>query len=279
MSTQIASQRKILIFTDFDGTLLDHYSYSFAAAQRSIERLSKLGIPIIPNTSKTLAEVCILQKEMGLKTPLIVENGAAIYLPKNFLPQKPKGAVWKDGYWIKSFAQKRSYWQGIIKKIGASHIGQFETFGSMDIDRIAEITGLDENSAMRAAQRQFGEPVLWLGTDSQRNEFIVKAKKLGAFPLLGGRFLHICGNSNKGIALLWLLNEYERQHKQHIVTSVALGDGNNDIDMLEVADTAVRIASPVHAPPQLQRTHKVYTSSKTGPEGWKEVIDQLIPDI
>jgi mannosyl-3-phosphoglycerate phosphatase len=279
MSTQIIKKRQVLVFTDFDGTILDHYSYSFAAAKPCIDRLSGLGIPVIPNTSKTFAEVVILLKKMGLNTPFIVENGAAVYIPKNFLPHKPKGAIWKDGYWIKSFSQKRSYWQGIIKKITASHTSQFETFGSMNVERIAELTGLDKNSALNASLRQFGEPVMWLGTNQQREVFIDEAKKLGAFPLLGGRFLHICGDSNKGKALLWLLHEYKRQHPHTLVSSVALGDGNNDIEMLELADTAVLIASPAHAPPKLERKHKVYASSKIGPEGWKEIMDQLIPDI
>lgn len=270
--------RQLLVFTDFDGTILDHYTYNFAPALPTIKRLSSIGIPIIPNTSKTLAEVIVYQELMGLKTPFIVENGAAIYIPKDFLPRKPKGAVWKDGFWIKSFAQKRQYWQGIVKKIEVNHKGQFETFGSMDGARISEVTGLDEKSATRASQRQFGEPVLWLGNEKQKLDFMAAATKLGAFPLLGGRFMHICGNSNKGIALQWLVKEYKRQFPTFNISSVALGDGNNDIDMLEVADTAVRIASPVHTPPQLKRTNKVYTSSKTGPEGWKEIMDQLIPD-
>jgi len=279
MSAQIASDKQVLVFTDFDGTILDHYSYSFAAAKSCIDRLTKQGISVIPNTSKTLAEVIVLQKQMGLDTPLIVENGAAIYLPKDFLPHKPKGALWKDGFWIKSFAQKRSYWQGIIKKIASGHVGQFETFGSMNIGRISEVTGLDEESALQASKRQFGEPVMWLGTEQQRSEFIGKATRFGAYPLLGGRFLHICGDSNKGKALLWLLQEYKRQHPKCSVSSIALGDGKNDIDMLEVAGTAVIIASPVHAPPELKRNHNVHTSSKTGPEGWTEVMDQLIPNI
>lgn len=279
MQTPVDSKRQILIFTDFDGTILDHFTYSFDAALPTIKRLSQLAIPIIPNTSKTLAEVTIYQKRMGLNTPFVVENGAAIYLPKNFFPHKPKGSVWKDGYWIKSFAQTRKYWQGIIKKIEPSHKGQFETFGSMDDERISEVTGLDKESAKRASQRQFGEPLLWLGTTEQRDAFMFAATKLGAFPLLGGRFMHICGNSNKGIALKWLVEEYKRQFPNLHISSVALGDGNNDIDMLEVADTAVRIASPVHAPPNLMRKHKVYTSLKAGPEGWKEIMDQLIPDV
>lgn len=279
MSTSLKDLRRVLVFTDFDGTLLDHYTYSFAAAKVCMERLKGLGVPIIPNTSKTFAEVIHLQHKMSLNTPIIVENGAAIYMPKNFLPEKPRGAVWQNGYWIKTFAQKRVYWQGIIKKIEASHLGQFESFGSMDLERIIEITGLDEDSAVLASQRQFGEPLLWKGTDAQRESFIDKIKKLGASPLLGGRFLHVCGDSNKGKAMLWLQAEYKRQHSTKIVTSIALGDGNNDVDMLEVADTAVRILSPVHPPPKLERTHKVYTSTKFGPEGWAEIMNQLIPDI
>ena len=278
MQTQVKYNRQILVFTDFDGTILDHFTYSFAPALPTIKRLSALAIPIIPNTSKTLAEVSIYQQKMGLNTPLIVENGAAVYIPKDFFPHKPKGALWKDGYWIKSFAQTRRYWQGIIEKIGSNHKGQFETFGSMDTKRITEVTGLDEKNAHRASQRQFGEPLLWLGTHEQRSEFITAATKLGAFPLLGGRFVHICGNSNKGIALQWLMKEYKRQYPKLSVSSIALGDGNNDIHMLEVANTAVRILSPVHAPPNLIRTHKVYTSKNPGPQGWKEIMDQLIPD-
>jgi mannosyl-3-phosphoglycerate phosphatase len=269
---------QVLIFTDFDGTLLDHYSYSFEAAVPCLDRLAALGIPVIPNTSKTLAELSVLRDKMRLSSPLIVENGAAIYIPRQFLPQKPKGAVWKDGFWIKSFAQKRQFWQGVVKKLGAKHKDQFETFGDMDIQRICEVTGLNTEGAMRASQRQFGEPILWHGSIEQRTSFMAKARKLGAFPLLGGRFLHICGDSNKGKALAWLVNEYKRQHPTHRVSSVAIGDGYNDIDMLEVADTAVRIASPVHAPPELERIHNVYTSVATGPQGWREVMDQLIPE-
>ena len=42
-----------VIYTDLDGTLLDHHTYSFDAARSTIAALSERGIPVIPCTSKT----------------------------------------------------------------------------------------------------------------------------------------------------------------------------------------------------------------------------------
>lgn len=270
--------RQVLIYTDLDGTLLDHYSYEHEAARPCMQRLLDHGIPIIPNTSKTFAELIELRKRLGLDGPFIVENGAAIFIDKNFLPEKPKGAVWQDGFWVKSFSSKRSYWLGLIKKITPEYGHLFESFADMSLERIVEVTSLTEEDALLSSQRQFGEPVLWKGSEEQLDTFIEMLRRLGAHPVKGGRFLHIGGDCNKGIALTWLLKEYQRQHKNITVSTIALGDGKNDVAMLEIADTAVRIASPVHEPPELERTLKLYTSNKMGPKGWAEVLDQLIPE-
>lgn len=277
-NTLLASNIQILVFTDFDGTLLDHYTYSFENASECMARLTEAGIPIIPNTSKTFAEVKELLVEMKLNSGFITENGAAVYMPKGFLPEKPRGAVWKNGYWVKSFAQPRSYWQDLIKRIKYNYPNQYEAFGDMDIQRIVELTGLGVKKAELAATRQYSEPLFWTGSDAEQEQFIKDIKGMGAHPLKGGRFLHVCGDSNKGKALQWLSNEYKRQHQDMHVKSIALGDGNNDIDMLEVADFAVRISSPVHSAPQLKRTKHNYLSKAHGPEGWSQVMNQLIPE-
>jgi len=270
--------RQVLIFTDLDGTLLDHYTYEYEDAKACMKRLLGHGIPIIPNTSKTFAELLQLRKRLELSGPFIVENGAAIFINKDFLPEKPRGAVWQDGFWVKSFSSKRNYWLGLIKKITPEYGHLFESFMNMSLERIIELTGLDEEDALLSSQRQFGEPLLWKGTDEQLEKFILMLHRLGAHPVTGGRFLHIDGDCNKGVALAWLLKEYQRQHKGITISTIALGDGKNDVSMLEVADTAVRIASPVHEPPKLERTIKLYTSNQLGPKGWTEVLDQLIPE-
>ena len=138
-----------------------------------------------------------------------------------------------------------------------------------------DATGLSEEDAQLAAKRQYGEPVLWLGTEDRKQAFLQAVKERGATPLEGGRFIHISGECTKGKALRWLMEEYRRQTATD-VTSVALGDGKNDIAMMEAADIAVRIASPTHQPPALNKKDNVYTSTLLGPEGWTEMLTQLL---
>ncbi|QJR79388.1 HAD-IIB family hydrolase [Alteromonas pelagimontana] len=264
-----------VIFTDMDGTLLDHHTYSFEAARPTLELLSRRHIPVLPTTSKTYAELVDLRKKIGLSGPFIVENGAAAYIPHGFFQQKPAGTVWQDGFWCKAFISSKHYWLKMLEIIKNDFAGEFTHFSNMTLADIQDATGLDEASAGRAAQRQFGEPVLWLGSEERKTEFIRAIRERGAFPLEGGRFIHISGDCNKGNALQWFMEEYHRQTSVN-ATSIALGDGKNDIAMLEAANIAVRIASPSHPPPPLQKEEKVYTSNLHGPEGWTEILTRLL---
>jgi mannosyl-3-phosphoglycerate phosphatase len=146
----------------------------------------------------------------------------------------------------------------------------------MTIEEICEATGLEPQEAKRAANRHYGEPILWLGTEHQKKNFIEMIVAMGAKPLIGGRFLHISGECDKGGALRWLCNEFNRQYPDYQCTSVALGDGQNDIAMLDAADIAVRIKSPSNDFPPLKRTEHVYDSVAEGPQGWSDSLEQLL---
>ena len=74
-------KEKTIIFTDLDGTLLDHTTYSFEAAVPMLDFIKRNKIPLIIVTSKTKDEVLRIQKLLALKEPFIVENGAGIFIP------------------------------------------------------------------------------------------------------------------------------------------------------------------------------------------------------
>lgn len=265
-----------MIFTDLDGTLLDHHNYSFKAAQPTLDKLQDKGIPVIPNTSKTFAEVIELRRSLKLETPFIVENGAAVYIPTTFFTHQPYGTTIKDGFWVKTFSAPIAHWLILLENLQDDFAGEFQHFAAMSIEQIMQATGLTQKQAELAATREFCEPVLWLTDDASKKLFIQAAEELGASPLQGGRFLHITGKCDKGQALTWLLKEQHKQNGNLHCKAIALGDGHNDIAMLEAADLAVRILSPTSPPPALTRQDSVITSTYLGPSGWAECIEKIV---
>ena len=120
-----------LIFTDLDGSLLDHDSYSFAPAAPLLNNLETEYIPVIPTTSKTFAEVQKLRVKLNNRHPFIIENGAAIAIPSNYFPSMPKECYEKSGFWIIANSRPRNHWNNLLEKNCQEFDGEFETFSSI----------------------------------------------------------------------------------------------------------------------------------------------------
>ena len=269
----------MVIYTDLDGSLLDHYSYSHAAADALLKDLETLDIPVIPASSKTRAELLALRRELHNQHPFIVENGAAVFVPVNYFSAQPPETESLDGYWVKTFSLPRSHWLRRIDAIAADFPGEFNNFAGLDIDSIISLTGLEPAAAERAAKREYGEPVHWLGSDSSRLRFIKVLEEGGARVLQGGRFLHVSGNCDKGRALQWLNARYAEQAAAGRPLSLAIGDSQNDAAMLEAADHALIIRSPVHPPPTLSRSAHILLSDACGPAGWNQGVRQILQSL
>lgn len=268
--------KNVLVFTDLDGTLLDHHTYSFAPAITMLNKLNSINIPVIPNTSKTFAELTELRQQIGLEGPFIVENGAAIYIPINYFSTQPGDTTSKNGYWVKEFSKPRAHWLSLIEKLKSTFEYEFNHFSNMTNKEIITATGLSAEQARLASTREYGEPILWLGSESTKNQFVQVIEELGVTPLQGGRFLHLSGECDKGKALVWLSKQFQKERGVKKCISIALGDGQNDVAMLEASDIAVQILSPANAPPLLMRQTDVYTSKAYGPSGWTECLEQII---
>lgn len=267
---------EILVFSDLDGTLLDHHTYSFAAAVPTLDKLAEQNIPVIPTTSKTYAELKQIRSDLGLQTPFIVENGAAIFIPEGFFNEQPKDTLAKNGFWIKEFSKPVAYWRGLLDTLKGEFDGQFNHFANMTNAQIVDATGLSQAQAELASAREYGEPILWLGDQDTKVLFLKALENLGAKPLQGGRFLHLSGECDKGKALIWLKKLFESTKANKEYTSIALGDGQNDVAMLNAADVAVRILSPVNEPPILTKENDVHTTKRFGPEGWADSLNHII---
>lgn len=273
-------KKNSLVFTDLDGTLLDHHTYQTYQANKMIGTLNANKIPIIPNSSKTLQEIVSIRQQLGLDTPFIIENGAAVYIPINYFKSQPEGTHLENNFWVKPFCQKKAHWLSLLKTGAAKFNHDFQGFSQLSDAQLGKLTGLSTAQAAMAKLRQYGEPVNWLGSPQAQAEFTEQMSALGANILQGGRFLHVSGHCDKGQALCWLAEQYLNEDPNKEIMTIALGDSHNDSAMLEAAGIAVQIRSPAHDFPALKRKHQVYQSRQYGPAGWAESLhDILFPQL
>ena len=265
-----------IIFTDLDGSLLDHFDYNFSAAEPLLRQLEQLKIPVIPVTSKTATEVMQLRRQLNISHPFIVENGAAIFIPKGYFPEKPQGYMQMGNFWMRCNSKPREYWLTIMAQHAKQFHGEYETFSSVvkirGIKGLQALTGLSAEAAELSHQREYSEPIHWLSTPERKLEFIQTITEAGGTLLQGGRFLCLSDNINKGTALLELLSVYKQYGRASDFESLAIGDSNNDIDMLEAASCALIIRSKNHGVPLLSKTTNQIISRMFGPQGWAEGV-------
>jgi len=270
----------LLVFSDMDGSLLNHHDYNFEAAKPLLLSLSQQQVPVIPCTSKTSAELFSLREVMQSEAPFIIENGAAAYIPIGALLEQPEDTVEQDGYWVKAFTKPRGHWLSLLMQVSAQYEGCYKSFNEMTLAEIMTATQLDERSAGQASQREYGEPVMWLADDEKKRAFVAELTSLGATILQGGRFIHVSGETNKGQALRWLTEQYQSLSlSDKLFKTIAIGDSQNDVAMLEAADIALLIPSPVHDLPALNRESGVYVAEQVAPEGWKQGIETILNEL
>lgn len=258
--------RQWLIFTDLDGTLLDHHTYSYAAAGQVLARLRSLNIPVILNSSKTLAELESLATELQLASPLIAENGSVIY--------------WPDPQRTATLGAEYDVICQVLERLRHTERYAFHSFHDWTPQEVADVTGLSLSAASLAKQRNASEPLLWDDTPERLEIF---QKQLAAEGLLlkrGGRFWHVIGQADKVQAMRYLADEYAKQHDSSAFL-IALGDGPNDRDMLMAADVAVIVYNPDGISPNLSLNpqQRCIQTQLTGPAGWAEAVSQLLHEV
>lgn len=264
----------LLVFTDLDGSLLDHHDYGFAAAQPALAQLQALHIPLIPVTSKTLAEMQVLGQDLGTRHPLIVENGCVICLPEDYFPL-PRDSASVDGYRLLRLAPDYPTLLAELQQLRHDHGFRFRGFHDMDAAEVARDTGLSQAAAELARRRLCSEPLAWLDTDAALASFreALAARRLRL--VKGGRYWHVLSLADKGSALQQLASLY-REYGLPAFTSLALGDSPNDCSMLQAADIAVLVRHKDGSMMDCATGGLTIRTTEPGPAGWNAAVLQIL---
>ncbi len=264
---------QILIFTDLDGSLLNHNNFEFREIKDFILNCIRNGIKIIPNTSKTKSEIQVFLDQLGQNLPFVVENGAAIH-NLDLVHRKFK---FKEN----SLVFSRSI-NEILELFEKSIPIEFQKrclfLKDMSSIEQMKILGLNKKYLPFALNREYSMPLVFDGSKELVNKFTVLLSKIGMKLHEGGRIYNICDDCSKGKAMTILIEKLKNDFNFQSYT-IVIGDSPNDISMLNVSDQPCIIPLPNKNNLCHFKDQNIIRATQSAPQGWEEVVRASLKKI
>lgn len=267
---------RVILFSDLDGTFLDHHRYTPGLAPDAWKMLESQGVPLIFCSSKTFAEQTALQNTLGMRQPFILENGSAIALPRGYFSADFYSADRTSGAWdilVLSHADRNDL---------LAYMAQYPRirgFSQTDKGALSAATGLKEEALDRACDRWFTETLIYpdeeQGVAPLREQFLRAGWRFSR----GGRFFTVqSATADKGKALSRLRGLFQQKYPDAQLHTVAAGDSFNDAPMLAAADTAYQVQAYDGRWADLGVPGLIQIEAP-GPEGFSEIVRRMLTGL
>lgn len=267
----LPTDRPLVVFTDLDGTLIDHHTYDIEVSRLALQQLAGRGIPLVFCSSKTFAEQQHLQKQLGLFLPFIFENGSAAAIPHGFFPENLyPTARHEQGYDVVVFAHA----DAVALRAALAHFPEVRGYADASDAEMSAATGLAGDALGRARERWFTETLLSPLHEDQAADIGQRLKPDGFSLSQGGRFYTVQSETvNKGRTVQWMM-EIFRQAMSNSIHFAAVGDSLNDVPMLQVVDFPFLVQRPDQTWASMDIPHLTRMEA-VGPAGFSAVVSQL----
>lgn len=266
--------KKVIIFTDLDGTLLDAHNYSFKKALPTLRLLREEGIPLVICSSKTRVEIEEYRRRLKNRHPFISENGGGIFIPRNYFKIKElESEVDEEGGYL--VVRLGKPYHELRRAVAELRLEGFDIkgFGDMSVKEISALTGLRLSEARLAKKRDFDEPFIFKGSAAKLKTLRARIKLMG-LNITQGEFFHLMGSADKGGAVEILKGLYIREFGD--IATAAIGENLNDLEMLERVDYPIIVKKPDGRHDRRIRLENLIKADGVGPEGWNKAVKELL---
>ncbi len=268
----------LVVVTDLDGTLLDHATYRCDAAREALALLSERHVPVILSSSKTRAEITAIQRQLGLRHPCVSENGGALFIPDGYFDFLP-GIVRRvaGGVALEFGSPYREVVAALHWAAERLHI-PVAGFSDMSVEEVAAVCNLSVEQARLAKMREYDEPFRILAPiKGARSRLRATLRARGFRCTSGGRFDHVTGATDKGVALAALRTLYQRNAGSRVLT-IGLGDSLNDLPLLGNVDIPIVVRNHVTGTASRMLAHlpAARVTGRHGSEGWSDAIREVL---
>lgn len=274
--------RPLLILSDVDGTLLGEEGLPVtpAALRRGLAQLATgWGAPVQLGlaSSRTLRELTVLQRALGIPGPCIAEDGAlwAVDVGASADPGDP-GAVEQHG---RRHLKTRHI--AATAETLRQHMVDTEPFGRADTRQrsmaaLRELGFRTPASARRALHARRNSVLVdpLAITQSELDLIRETSEQRGLQLRRGGRWFTLTSAGGKGPALCALRHHFTVDGVSPLIA--AIGNEENDVSLLAEADLRFVIRNPHRGPhPALAALPEAIVLEAEGPGGWMQMLHLL----
>lgn len=262
----------ILVLCDVDDTLLDAHARSRGAAGfRALERIGQARIPVVLSSTKTRAELEIVQQDLSLVHPFLCESGAAVFIPRGYFEFEVPHARDVSEYQVVELA--RPYDEVVTAlhraadRLGVEVIG----FRDMSIADVAHECDLSLTEARLAKLREYTEPFRVVEERSDVMLRLLDAVRTAGFGCANrGRFSY-AGAVRRDIGVQYLCGLYRRAFGSLLIA--ALGDNESAVVLLRDADIPLIIQhDALDAAALLRAAPSARITAVNSVAGWADAI-------
>ena len=270
---------RMVIFTDLDGTLLDHRTYACDQALPAFRSCLSANVPVVFCSSKTRAEIEDLRRMLGSSDPFISENGGAAFVPLDHFPFPIEHHAVAGPHLVIEFGGGYAKLSSTLDDLSRDLQVPVRAFHRMTAEEIAGDTGLPLRQAELAAAREYDEPFAFADpSEPESRRFLETAEARGLRWTYGGRFYHLLGHAGKQPAVAALAALYRRWNPA--IRTAGLGDSANDATLLAAVDIPILVMKPTggYDPTVVEKLPAVHRSPLPGPGGWNVSVQALLAE-
>lgn len=269
------NNKKIIVFTDLDGTLLDHSTYSYSKAEAALRLLERKEVPLIICSSKSKDEIKVYREKLSNHEPFISENGGAIYIPEGYNGLKCKYDKIDNDYLVIELGSEYKTLLNVFEKIKRNTGINIKNITEFTVDELVRLTGLNRQEACLAQKREYILPFIIEGGVNDVENIKREIQSLGFNYTEGARFVYLMGENDKGKAVKILVDIFRKNYPEMKIITVGLGDSLNDLPMLEVVDKAFLVKKESESYEERIKVDGLVYAEGIGPAGWNKAVLSL----
>lgn len=231
----------IVVLCDLDDTLFEPHAFAADASTRgAFDPIERKHLAVVFCSSRTRAELELIQRELGVNQPFICENGAAVFVPQGYFGFSVGQARDVAGYEVVEFGKSHGEVVNLLRhtagRLGIGIVG----FSDMSVEAVAIDCGLSLLQARLAKLREYSELFRVIDAKPDAIPRMVKALRAAGLDCTVRRRFHHVGAIRRHTGQ-FLLGLYRRAYGE--VVTVAFGDHESALPLLRYADIPLVVQS------------------------------------